>query len=225
MHPADDARTTAAVQQYLGELDADAKRFAKSVISARCLRAVNRLNTLCAKLLYRRYGSAAELAHDLHRFLNGRPILARPVGIVERFCRWAARNRTVAAALAGVAALLVLIAAGSLWAAAHFRKLEGEHRTLAQEIGELADQKGRLLVEKERDRVPKRSSQRNREGGAASQIRVTASGGSVESVPDRDESGRTGRIRPRVGWAAYENCVTHFGTRSYPTCAIGNGIT
>ncbi len=126
------------------------------------------LETICLKCLqkdpHRRYGSAAELADDLHHFLNGQPILARPVGIVERAWRWAARNRPVAAALAGVAALLVLIVAGSLWAAAHFRKLEGEHRILAQEKSDLADQKGRLLADKERERA-KAVLAENRETG------------------------------------------------------------
>jgi WD40 repeat protein len=126
------------------------------------------LETICLKCLHkdylRRYASAAELADDLHRFLEGQPICARPVGIVERTWRWAARNQAVAAALTGVAALLTLIIVGSLWAAAHFRKLDGEHRTLAQEKGDLADQKGRLLVEKERERS-KAVSAEQRESG------------------------------------------------------------
>ena len=51
----------------------------------------------------RRYGKAAELAEELNRFLRGEPILARPVGTVERTWRWCKRNRQVAGLLATVA--------------------------------------------------------------------------------------------------------------------------
>jgi eukaryotic-like serine/threonine-protein kinase len=72
------------------------------------------LETVVLKAIARepgdRYPSAEELADDLERFLDDRPIRARRVGMVERFWRWSRRNRTVAA-LAGLAtALLILVA-------------------------------------------------------------------------------------------------------------------
>ncbi|MFO0892678.1 MAG: serine/threonine-protein kinase [Isosphaeraceae bacterium] len=58
-----------------------------------------------------RYGSARELADDLERFLEDRPIHARRVGLVERAWRWSHRNRAVAGAAATVVASLAMVAA------------------------------------------------------------------------------------------------------------------
>ena len=82
------------------------------------------LQTVCLKALQKdpaqRYADCAAFAADLRRFLEGRPILARPVGAAERLVRWARRDPRVAA-LAGTAlALLVAVAAVSVTFAATF---------------------------------------------------------------------------------------------------------
>jgi serine/threonine protein kinase len=69
------------------------------------------LETICLKAIAktpaRRYATARELAEDLRRFLNGEPIRARPVGVVERFWRWCGRNPAIAALTASAAVFLL----------------------------------------------------------------------------------------------------------------------
>ena len=69
------------------------------------------LATICLKALAkspsRRYASAAALADDLRRFLDGNSIQARPVGKSEKFWRWCRRNPWVAILTAAVAVSLL----------------------------------------------------------------------------------------------------------------------
>ncbi len=73
------------------------------------------LETICARCLERdptaRYQTAGNLAEDLERWLEGRPIVARPVTAPVRLWRWARRNPI----LAGAAAACFLLGATILW--------------------------------------------------------------------------------------------------------------
>jgi WD40 repeat protein/tetratricopeptide (TPR) repeat protein len=76
------------------------------------------LETICLKCLHklpeRRYRSADALARDLERFLAGKPIEARPAGVVEKAARWSGRNRWLAGMSAAVCGLTLLMIAASI---------------------------------------------------------------------------------------------------------------
>jgi serine/threonine-protein kinase len=77
------------------------------------------LETICLKCLRKergsRYATALDLADDLKRFNEGRPILARPIGWAERSWRWSKRNPTAAALLLTAVAFVGLASGGGVW--------------------------------------------------------------------------------------------------------------
>jgi eukaryotic-like serine/threonine-protein kinase len=105
------------------------------------------LATVCLKCLdkdpKKRYPSAVELADDLRRFLDRRPITARPVGSVERMGKWARRSPAVAGLMASVVAVTVVGFALVFWqwtraedkatAAANARDDEAKARLVAEQ--------------------------------------------------------------------------------------------
>jgi serine/threonine-protein kinase len=64
------------------------------------------LEAICLKCLSKepvnRYSTAGVLADDLHRFLEGEPVQARPIGAWARIGRWCGRNPTAAAVIGGL---------------------------------------------------------------------------------------------------------------------------
>ena len=107
-----------------------------------------------AKEPARRYASAGALRDDLGRFLDGRPILGRPVSAWGRARSWA-RRRPAVAALLGVIVLLACGLVGGIaswisWLAWHNRQLEvqvaradGQAREVARQTG-IAEDRRRL---------------------------------------------------------------------------------
>lgn len=90
------------------------------------------LETVClratAKRPADRYPTAAAFADDLRRWLGGRPVLARPVGPMGRWLRWA-RRHPLPAGLAGgllLTGLIGLAGVGVMWHRAERRQAESE---------------------------------------------------------------------------------------------------
>jgi serine/threonine protein kinase len=77
------------------------------------------LETICLKCLApepgRRYASAGELADDLRRFLDDRPVRARRASPIERAARWCRRNPAVAGLSAALALVFAVGFAGVVW--------------------------------------------------------------------------------------------------------------
>src|SRR5207302_5643048 len=89
---------------------------------------------------HKRCRSARALADDLARFLAGKPIQARPVGIWERSIKWA-RRRPVAAALAGVSCLtaISLLFGAFIWAEYQHQRAQGAVKDFKLTQQELKD--------------------------------------------------------------------------------------
>jgi WD40 repeat protein/tRNA A-37 threonylcarbamoyl transferase component Bud32 len=103
------------------------------------------LDTICLKCLSKepenRYTSAAELADELVRYLHGQPLLARPVGRIERARKWVRRNPMVAASLAGLVGIIVtafLLVSWSYFRAENAREEESVQRQAADEARDAA---------------------------------------------------------------------------------------
>jgi WD40 repeat protein/tRNA A-37 threonylcarbamoyl transferase component Bud32 len=98
------------------------------------------LDTICLKAMARepgrRYATARDMGEDLRRFLRGEPILARPVGRLERGARWARRHPARAGLLAAVAvAVLAVVGVGE--GLVYQRQLQKANDTLASVNGQL----------------------------------------------------------------------------------------
>jgi tetratricopeptide (TPR) repeat protein/tRNA A-37 threonylcarbamoyl transferase component Bud32 len=111
------------------------------------------LEVICLKCLEkdpkRRYASAQEVADDLHRWLNGEPIVARPVNAAARSWMWCKR-RPALAALGGALALAIIagvIGVAWQWRAAVFQRNEAvAARDAAQKNAQLASTQATLAL-------------------------------------------------------------------------------
>jgi WD40 repeat protein/tetratricopeptide (TPR) repeat protein len=108
------------------------------------------LETIVHKAMAReprqRYQAAAALADDLQRFVEGRPIQARPVSTAERAWRWCRRNPWLASALGAAAAALMAVAVVSLAYAAEQAAAKRQIGGLVAELKASLEVSGRRLT-------------------------------------------------------------------------------
>ncbi len=109
------------------------------------------LETICLKCLDkdpgRRYATAKDVGEDLIRFLEGRPIAARPGSAVRKIRRWMQRNRVAAGLLLGF--LLSLVGFLAIWVNLTLQ-LNQTNVQLTQQTGEL-QQKTQEAIESEQE--------------------------------------------------------------------------
>ncbi len=113
------------------------------------------LATIIAKAMSkdpaRRYETAWHMADDLGRFLEGRPVLARPSGPAARVLRWCRRKPIIAVLTAALALASVAGAAGVAWSwrdALKQRQEAERQRKEATAQAQRADAIGRFLIDK-----------------------------------------------------------------------------
>jgi serine/threonine-protein kinase len=154
------------------------------------------LETICLKCLEkeprRRYASAAELADDLGRFLEGRPIHARPTGPAERAWRWCCRHPREAVLGAVAVAGLLLALGGWLWLA-ELRAERAEQS--AHDLAERAEARARSS--RAVNQALDEAGRLHRESGGTDLVKLVAAGAAAQRardlLPDGDDE-----LGPRV---------------------------
>lgn len=147
------------------------------------------IQTICLKCLMKspskRYPTALALAEDLRRYLNGEPILARPLGSWGRSVKWAKRHPALA--VFGVASIAATIGIMAVLSIAYTRvrdaKSQREHEAIEAHRARADEEVQRkraetLAAENDKARMAalaqaeqlRRESDRNRRGAYALQI-------------------------------------------------------
>lgn len=169
------------------------------------------LETICLKCLGKRpearYAAAADLADDLERFLDGRPIAARPTPAWERAARWARRNP--AAAVLASAVLLSTCAGlcGLLW---HSAVLGEKNEALRREA--LRAERHAQEADGHRKEADRRAAELRRQLAGSQLFQAQQAAASGEFEPARRlleaaaaEFGRAGA--PSFAWRYLEGSI------------------
>jgi WD40 repeat protein len=112
------------------------------------------LETICFKALEKepskRYANGRELADDLQRFLDGRPIVARPVSRAERVWKWCRRRPELAALWFVVIAALLTVSTGGWWFSVRISDSLKSETELRQSESKLLRTESQLRLDAER---------------------------------------------------------------------------
>jgi hypothetical protein len=163
------------------------------------------LETICLKCLRKepenRYASAAVLADELVRYQQGEPILARPVGRIERATKWVKRNPVVAgAAIAVVLAMTI----GTTASYVKYREAEAAR----------ADEADRVT---ERDEAPVKRDQALGQVKAALGKADDALRKEAERVKERDKANN--ELEHRLGISEFLLAVAAYDNRDVKLAA------
>jgi hypothetical protein len=169
------------------------------------------LETICLKCLQkelqRRYASAADLARDLERYLRGEPILARPVGFLERGLKWMKR-RPAAAALVGVSGL-ALVGLIALWVFFTLRLQEQTRNALEQR--DEADRQKKIAVEKEG--LAKQEAEKARKQSERAAHILDLAAASVDEIVTGARAGKTEELKSgNTGTVLFKMACTYART-------------
>lgn len=123
-----DAPTLAALARQITDGPVPDARRRNAVVPAE-------LAIVCATAMHRertrRYHTAAAMAEDLQRWLDGRPVLARPTGAFGHLLAWTKRHRALAASLSALLLTLCLGLAIALQLGHRANRMLGEWERLA----------------------------------------------------------------------------------------------
>ncbi len=118
------------------------------------------LEAACLKAMQKdpndRYKNLKEFAEDLERWKDGRPLLSRPVGFVERAARWCRRNRFSAALLSVIALFIAVSVIASYVMTYQFQQLAEAAKQKAKEANEARDKESEALQRESESREQER---------------------------------------------------------------------
>lgn len=171
------------------------------------------LETICLKCLtkepHKRYGTAQELAGDLNRFLEGHPVVARPVGPISRYYRWCQRNPSIAA----LSVLLFACMAAGTTIASKFA-IDSTRHAKQEELQRIQAEAAKRSAEKQRARADESRLEAERQQKAATAAKAQAEWSFSQEVEARMAADRARRdavearkkaeaSKERAQWQAY----------------------